>query len=122
MGTDWNHEVKNLLQAGLDAVAMTAERSVELVDELVKKGELTVAQGKAFNEELRHGLHKKGEEAADILSRKGYLTVQTVLDSLEKMDAGERALVRHRLEELENRDGPRERGGVDARGTGHPDK
>ena len=52
MNADWNSEVKNLLLAGLGAVAMTAEKSAELVEELVKKGELTVAQGKILNQEL----------------------------------------------------------------------
>lgn len=33
MATDWNSEVKNLLLAGLGAVAMTAEKSAELVDD-----------------------------------------------------------------------------------------
>lgn len=56
----------------------------------MKKGELTVAQGKVLNEELKHDLHKKGEEVTDTLSRKGYLTVQTVLNSLETMDKDER--------------------------------
>lgn len=110
MATDWNSEVKNLLLAGLGAVAMTAEKSAALVEELVKKGELTVAQGRVLNEELKHDLHKKGEEVTDTLSRKGYLTVQTVLDSLETMSRDERAAVRRKLEEMEKKDGMQEQG------------
>lgn len=39
---------------GIGAMAATAEKSKEIVDDLVKKGELTVEQGKVLNEELRH--------------------------------------------------------------------
>lgn len=40
--------VKKVLLAGIGAVAVTAEKSRELLDEMVKKGELTVEQGKVL--------------------------------------------------------------------------
>ena len=46
--------IRKLLLAGIGSAAMTAEKSKELPDELVKKGELTVEQGKVLNQELRH--------------------------------------------------------------------
>lgn len=46
--------VKKIMLAGIGAVAVTAERSRELIDELVAKGELTVEQGRILNEELTH--------------------------------------------------------------------
>lgn len=52
-------DMKKILLAGLGAVAVTAEKSKELVGELVKKGELTVEQGKVLNEELRRNISKK---------------------------------------------------------------
>ena len=39
--------IKKLLLAGIGTAAVTAEKSKEVLDELVKKGELTVEQGKA---------------------------------------------------------------------------
>lgn len=51
--------MKKLLLAGIGSVAVTAEKSKELLDEMVKKGELTVEQGKAMNQELKHNLKKK---------------------------------------------------------------
>ena len=48
--------VKKVLLAGIGAVAVTAEKSRELLDEMVKKGELTVEQGKVLNEELKHNI------------------------------------------------------------------
>lgn len=48
--------VKKLLLAGVGAVAVTAEKSKEILDDLVEKGELTVEQGKVLNEELKHNI------------------------------------------------------------------
>lgn len=49
-------EMKKIMLAGIGAVAVTAEKSKEMVDMLVKKGELTVEQGKVLNEELKHNI------------------------------------------------------------------
>ena len=46
--------IKTLLLAGVGAVALTADMSQELLKELVSRGELTVEQGKALNQELKH--------------------------------------------------------------------
>lgn len=51
--------IKNVILASIGAAALTVEKSSEVVDTLVKKGELTVEQGKAVNQELKH----KAEEA-----------------------------------------------------------
>ena len=51
--------VKKLLLVGVGAAATTVEKSKEILDDLVEKGELTVEQGKALNEELKHNIKKK---------------------------------------------------------------
>lgn len=56
--------IKKLLLAGVGAVATTADKSQEIFDDLVKKGELTVDQGKQLNQELKHTVKEK-KEAAD---------------------------------------------------------
>lgn len=48
--------LKKVLLAGIGAVAVTAEKSKDVLDEMVKKGELTVEQGKVLNEELKHNI------------------------------------------------------------------
>ena len=48
--------LKKLLLAGVGTVAVTAEKSKEILDELVKKGELTVEQGNVLNQELKHNI------------------------------------------------------------------
>ncbi len=57
--------LKKILLAGVGAVAITGEKSQQLIDELVKKGELTVDQGKILNKELRHDLKVKSDEAKE---------------------------------------------------------
>ena len=46
--------LKTVLLAGIGAVALTADKTTEVVDELVKRGESTIEQGKALNRELKH--------------------------------------------------------------------
>ena len=51
---------KDIFLAGIGAMAITGEKTKELVDQLISKGELTVDQGKQINTELKH----KAEDAA----------------------------------------------------------
>lgn len=57
-----SEELKKIFLAGLGAAAVTAEKSKEVVDELVKKGEITLEQGKQLNEELKHNACEKIKE------------------------------------------------------------
>lgn len=56
--------IKTLLLAGIGAAALTADKSRELLEDLVQRGELTVEQGKALNQELKHRMASAGEKAA----------------------------------------------------------
>ena len=51
---DFGDGLRKAFLAGVGALATTVEKSQEIVDDLVKKGELTVEQGKALNAELKH--------------------------------------------------------------------
>ena len=48
---NFSEDLKKVLLAGIGAVATTIEKSKDVVDELVKKGELTVEQGKALRKQ-----------------------------------------------------------------------
>lgn len=50
--------LKKLILAGIGAVAETTEKSSELIDNLAKKGEITVEQGKELNKELKHNVRQ----------------------------------------------------------------
>lgn len=58
--------IRKILLAGIGAVAVTGEKSKEVLEELVKKGELTMEQGKALNEELKHTIKKKVKENVNV--------------------------------------------------------
>ena len=64
---EWYHHHLKEDIAGVGALATTVEKSQEIVDDLVKKGELTVEQGKALNAELKHKVEeaKEAPEAKD---------------------------------------------------------
>jgi len=53
--------MKKIILAGIGAAATTTEKTKEIVDDLVKRGELTVEQGKVLNEELKHNVKKTFE-------------------------------------------------------------
>ena len=67
--------IKKLLLAGVGAAVTTAEKSKELLDDLVEKGALTVEQGKMINEELKHNIketvkeHRAAAKDDDVLSK-----------------------------------------------------
>lgn len=62
--------MKKILLAGIGAAAASAEKSQEILDELVKKGELTVEQGKALNQELKHTVKEAGKKAENAAAEK----------------------------------------------------
>lgn len=58
---DLTEGLRKMFLAGVGAVATGAEKTQEVVDELVKKGELTVEEGKSLNQELG----RKAKEALE---------------------------------------------------------
>lgn len=55
--------------ATVGAVAITAEKSQQAVEDLVKKGELTVQQGKSLNQELSRKAKEAAHETTDTALR-----------------------------------------------------
>ena len=51
--------IKKFFLIGIGAAATSVEKSGEILGDLVKKGELTVEQGKALNQELKHNAEEK---------------------------------------------------------------
>ena len=51
--------IKKFFLAGVGAAAVTGEKAQEIIEDLIAKGELTVEQGKAYNEELKHNIKEK---------------------------------------------------------------
>ena len=67
---DFGDGLRKVFLAGVGALATTVEKSQEIVDDLVKKGELTVEQGKALNAELKHKVAEVKESSAALASER----------------------------------------------------
>ncbi|MGI6229680.1 MAG: phasin family protein [Tractidigestivibacter sp.] len=55
--------------ASVGAVATVSEKSQQVIDDFVKKGELTVEQGKAINEELKRKARETVSDSNDAALR-----------------------------------------------------
>ena len=93
--------IRKLLLAGIGTAAVTVDKSKEILDDLVKKGELTVEQGKVLNQELRHDFREKmksninvsvkpssPDELKDLLDRMTPEQLDALKEQLKNMDAG----------------------------------
>lgn len=87
--------VKKLLLAGVGAAATTVEKSKEILDDLVEKGELSVEQGKALNEELKHNIKKTVEE--NVKNTEKADPVEELDELLEKMTPEQIEALKERL-------------------------
>lgn len=90
--------LEKIILAGIGAMATTAEKSKELLDDLVKKGELTVEQGKALSEDLKHIVKDTIAEAGKPVQS---FVVTEIVKGMDKMSPDELAQIRAKLEELE---------------------
>lgn len=91
----FGENVKKLLLAGVGAAATTVEKSKEILDDLVEKGELTVEQGKALNEELKHNIKKTVEEKVKNTEKAD--PVEELDELLEKMTPEQIEALKERL-------------------------
>ena len=87
---DFGDGVRKIFLVGVGAIATGAEKSQEIIDELVKKGELTMEQGKDFNDELSRKAAKVAADAED-----GFLRMR-----MESMTPEERASYAKKVSEI----------------------
>ena len=80
-GFDLGDGLRKVFLAGVGAIATGAEKSQQIIEELVQKGELTVEQGKSLNEELSRKAAKAASDTEDSILRA----------RLQNMNAEERA-------------------------------
>ncbi|MBS7009411.1 hypothetical protein [Anaerostipes sp.] len=98
---DIGEGMKKILLAGIGAAATTAESAKDIVDDLVKKGELTVEQGKVVNEELKHKAKDKLKDhvTVNIVTESGNL-----MDAVDTMSEEELELLKEKIREKEQQD------------------
>lgn len=93
--------LKKVLLAGIGAVAVTGEKSKELLEEMVKKGELTVEQGKPLNEELKHNIKSTVKEKVNVKVKTS--SPEELDELLDKMTPEQMALLKQRIDEMEKK-------------------
>lgn len=78
-----NISLRNLVLAGIGSVAYSLEKGMGMIDELVKKGELTVNQGKELNQELRNRFQGK-QAQPDQATKEALDNLEARVSRLEK--------------------------------------
>lgn len=90
--------LKKIFLAGIGAVAVTAEKSKDLLEEMVEKGELTVEQGEVLNEELKHNVKTTVKEKVNALKP---ATAEELSDLLDKMTPEQIAALKEQIQKKE---------------------
>ena len=94
--------IKKLLLAGIGTAAVTAEKSKEVLDELVKKGELTVEQGKVLNQELKHNIKKSVKKNVNVTLKPS--NPDELKDVLGKMTPDQLAALKEQISKMQEKD------------------
>lgn len=81
--------IKKIFLAGVGAVATTGEAAKNLIDNLVEKGELTVEQGKALNEEMRKNAKEKLNKHVTVNVVHEFKDVFSAIDKMSKEELDE---------------------------------
>ncbi len=95
--SDLNEDLKKIFLFGIGAIAKTSEKASKIVDELMEKGALTLEQGKALNEELKHNIKKEMVEIEKELNTE---IIQQVKEMKELSDDDIKVL-KEKIKEIE---------------------
>ena len=93
--------LKKVVLAGIGTVAVAAEKSKEIIDEMAKRGQQTVEQGKVLNQELKHNIKETVKKTvggtAEVPSQEALaamldkMTPEQIAELKEKLAAAEEA-------------------------------
>jgi len=97
--------LEKIILAGIGAITKTAETAAELLDELVKKGELTVEQGKAINEELKYNIKEGFNDKVQSVQTSA---VNRFVDNMDQLTPEEIEKIRAKMDDMENAKGEEE--------------
>ena len=97
--------IKTIILAGIGAVAYSAEKGQEIIGDLVKKGEITVEQGKDLNKDLQRSFKESmNERGVDIdeLSQKISKMSTDELTKIKEQIAAAQEMISERLKKVED--------------------
>ena len=102
MLTNISEDLKKIFLFGVGAMAITAEKSKILIDELVQKGEITVEQGKILNEELKHNIKEtiRDTVTVNVVKPETPPSAEAVMEGLDKMTPEEIQKIKDKLEAM----------------------
>ena len=102
MAENERNSLETIILAGIGAITKTAETAGDLLEDLVKKGELTVEQGKALNEELKHGIVESVSNTKQAVQSSA---VSKFVDNMDRLTPEELATIRAKMDEMESTKG-----------------
>lgn len=85
--------IKTIILAGVGAVAYSAEKGQEIIGELVKKGEITVEQGKDLSSDLQRSFKES-------MGKRG-IDIDEISERVSKMSSEELAKIKEQLANAE---------------------
>lgn len=91
-------ELKNIILAGLGSAAYTYEKATKVVEDMVKKGKLTIDEGKELSQELKKTIRDKTEEIKPV-TKEDIASLLKEMNFATKDDLEE---IKERLTKLEN--------------------
>ena len=88
--------MKKIFLAGVGAIALSAEKGSELIGELVKKGEITVEQGKDLNKDLqrsfKESMDKRGVNIDELSQKISKMAFHELVKMKEQISNAEKII------------------------------
>ena len=79
-------EMKKLCLAAVGAAAITYDKTIDIINDLVEKGKITVEEGKELSEELKKNITIKAEAAKNKAIDMKPLTKDSIQDVIENLN------------------------------------
>ena len=99
---------REIFLAGVGTAALTCEKAGEVISDLIKKGKLSVEEGKQLSEEFKKNMKEKTDKACDSFMSKMNeikpLTKESLKEALEEMKLPTKADIlelKRRIEKIE---------------------
>lgn len=99
-------EMKKLCLAAVGAAAITYDKTIDIINDLVEKGKITVEEGKELSEELKRNISTKAEAAKNKAIDMKPLTkdgIQDVIENLNLATKSDIESLKIRINELEEK-------------------
>ena len=103
---EFSEGLKKIILAGIGALAYTTEKAKDIIDDLAKKGEITVEQGKILSEELKHDVSKRMSRVEVTVHESNASPIESVMDHVKDMTEEEIAELKAKLDEYKFEEEP----------------